>query len=589
MFTRELQIEQRSGNSKSYPVSVSSEEPYLRDFGYEVLDHDPKSVDLSRAPLPLLESHDTDTLNIGAVSNLRIEHKRLRGDLTLGKSARAREVATDIEAGIVRNVSIGYRLLDRWDDGERDGRPQYRFSFQPYEVSLVSIPADPTVGVFRSHKMTDTIDEPQSRSERRRAARVGEDEQRRIDAIRSVADEYSNTAGVESAALKAISDGTTLSDFNKRALELIKTQKDKERALEYDSVNYSNAGMPCDNSTYGGGFTDKYNLINVLRALADPKEIEHIGFELEVSKQMQRDLGKQSKGILVPFDVLKTRSVTYAGTGSSIVATDHLAGSFIDVLRPRSQVLMLGATTLRGLVGDVEIPRKTAGATGSWIAGDDGDSITATDITLDQVTMAPHLIGGATTFSHRILVQGTPDIEHMVRQDLTALIGTEIDQKALQGTGASNQPQGVLTEPGVNTSTITAAGDPGWDEIIAFETEVANDNADAGNMAYLTTSAVRGAMKVKEKVASTGAFIWEAGRERGEGLVNGYRALVSNNMPTNGILFGNWSELLVGFWGGIELDADPYGTNFLKGSVTVRAIADVDIAVRHPESFCKNA
>jgi len=69
--------------------------------------------------------------------------------------------------------------------------------------------------------------------------------------------------------------------------------------------------------------------------------------------------------------------------------------------------------------------------------------------------------------------------------------------------------------------------------------------------------------------------------------MNGYPALTTKNCPTGYVIFGDWSEFIIGLWGAIGLAVDPYGSNFSKGSVSVRALADVDFAVRHPESFAE--
>ena len=144
---------------------------------------------------------------------------------------------------------------------------------------------------------------------------------------------------------------------------------------------------------------------------------------------------------------------------------------------------------------------------------------------------------------------------------------------------------GIINTAAINSTTFAAAN-PTWAEIVAMESAISADNADMSRMAYLTTQALVGHFKTTEKFSSTGQTIWTDGREHGQGVVNGYRCLSSGNITAGDVILGDWSQLLMGFWGGVELDADPYGTNFLKGSTTVRVLADVDFALRTPVSFC---
>jgi HK97 family phage major capsid protein len=114
-----------------------------------------------------------------------------------------------------------------------------------------------------------------------------------------------------------------------------------------------------------------------------------------------------------------------------------------------------------------------------------------------------------------------------------------------------------------------------------MESKVAADNADIGSMAYLMNASMRGALKTKDKGTDTGAYVFEPG-----GTVNGYNVGVSNQVASNDIFFGVWSQLIMGMWSGLDLMVDPY-SNSKSGTVRVVALQDVDFAVRHPESFCR--
>jgi HK97 family phage major capsid protein/HK97 family phage prohead protease len=569
--TRSIQLDRKASPGDVFPATLATESAVRRDFGFEVLDM--ARMDLSRAPFPLIEGHDQSRLNVGVVENARIEGDRLLGDVRLGQSARAKELAEDIRAGIVGSLSVGYAVSDPVEDGEREGVPVYRFAAAVMEVSLVSVPADVRAGINRSYPNMETTKAPDR------------DEETRRESIRQIGEKFD----MQDLAYRAIADDWTVEQFNSVALERLQDRNNSARsegstpARSVEPASFAGRYVNGSASGYQDAMRD-YSLARLLRGLADPKAMPEAELELDVSRRMQQVFGKRSNSILVPFEALQTRATTYSGTGSNLVATDHLAGSFTDVLRNRSLIMSLGPTVLRGLVGGVAIPKKSATTTPYWIAGDNADSVTESDPTLTQVTMSPKTVGGATTFSHKMLVQSAPDIENLVRQDLAAMIAVEIDRAALNGSGSSNQPTGILNQGGINADTYANGGSPAWADVIGLETLIAEDNADTrGSLHYLSTPAIAAAFKQLDQGTDTGTYVWTG--TNAEGRMNGYPAHATNQMPAGTILLGNFEDLLIGFWGGIEIDADPYGSNFLRGSVSVRVLADIDIAVRHPVSF----
>jgi len=332
------------------------------------------------------------------------------------------------------------------------------------------------------------------------------------------------------------------------------------------------------------GFDRKrYSLSKAIRYLADPKSGVDAGYEKEIHDEMvSKGFNTTAGGFAIPFEAFRNvrKDATVGGTGSNLVATDHLATGFIDVLRNRSVIAGLVPTVLDGLVGDVSIPKKTASTTGYWFAGDGADSITESDITLSAVSLTPHFLGGLSDFSYKLLKQSTPGIDQIIQQDLVDTLAVALDSAALNGTGTSNQPEGIITNSSINADTYTTA--PAWADILNMETLIAADNADVSSMSYLTTPAIAAGLKAKDKGTDTGRFVLEGGQ------MNGYNTVVTNQMPADTILLGDFSSLLFGIWGkGVEVAVDN-STHFASGSVRVRAIMTADFALRHPESFCKS-
>jgi len=214
----------------------------------------------------------------------------------------------------------------------------------------------------------------------------------------------------------------------------------------------------------------------------------------------------------------------------------------------------------------------------------------------DQVSLTPNTVGGFTDYTRKMLLQSTPDIEFLVRSDLATTVATEIDRVAINGSGTGAEPTGILNTSGIGSvAGGTNGAAPTWANIVDLESAVANSNADVAALGYLTNSKVRGKLKQTEKASSTGQFVWGGDTaEPGLGLLNGYQAGVSNNVPSNlskgtgtnlsAIIFGNFADLLIGQWGILDLLVDPY-TFSSTGTVRVVALQDVDVSVRHAESF----
>jgi HK97 family phage major capsid protein len=168
----------------------------------------------------------------------------------------------------------------------------------------------------------------------------------------------------------------------------------------------------------------------------------------------------------------------------------------------------------------------------------------------------------------------------MVRNELATVMALEIDRAALYGTGTSSQPLGLKFVTGLNTKDF-AADAPTYAELVEMETLVAADNADIGVMSYLTNSTRYGAFKTTEKASSTAQFVLEPG-----GTVNGYPVVRSNQVESNDVWFGVWNQMIMGMWGSLTIQVNPYALD-KSGGVRVTAFQDIDVAVRYAECFAR--
>lgn len=649
-------------------LSASSETPYLRSTWWdepwiETLGHKSGEVDLERlnGGAAVLANHDrytavgdTPLAAIGAVERAWLEDGRLLADLVISRRAGLADLRQDIADGLVRNVSIGYQIGERTLTRASDNEPnEYRVTnWTPFEISLVDIPADATVGLGRQaneHNPQDptiplyrVVDLPAgSPGISKKEIAMNEvatpaavtpsatplDVKTHIAAERERMQEIAamgRTHGLTKEADAAIDAGHSVDAF---------------RALVLDNLQTRGVIRPAESPEIGMSKkeVEAFSFCRALLAAGDPMNAHKIApFETECSRAAQDKRGDsrdktREAAITIPVDVLArgmsmndamSRAVAgqliqramqrgmsgdamhayrdlvvgTASAGGNLVATELLGSSFIDLLRNAMVLDTLGVTWLRDLNGNIAIPSQTGSATGYWVA--ENGAPTESAQTVGQVTMTPKTVGAFTDYSRRLLLQSSLDVEAFVRADLAAIIGQTIQLAAINGSGSSNQPTGLLNTSGIGSVAGGTNGlAPAYTHMVDLETAIANANADAGTLAYLTNTKVRGTLRKTQEFASTnGKAVWGSmPGQPGIGEVLGYNAVTSNTVPSDlvkgssgavcsAIMFGNWADLLIGMWGGLDVMLDPY-TGATSGTKRVVALQDVDIAVRRVASF----
>ena len=380
---------------------------------------------------------------------------------------------------------------------------------------------------------------------------------------------------LKNEAEQFLKNDRTVGEFREIALEKISKSKPAKAAVADSSI-----GMSAKEAK-------QFSVIRAINALATG-DWSKAGFEREASQAQGQILGKDAQGFFMPTDVQRDLTAGTAAQGGHTVATELLTGSFIDVLRNKMTVMDLGATMMTGLQGNVAIPKMASGATSYWVA--ESGAVTESAAAFAQVAMSPKTVGAFSDLSRKLLLQNSVSIENLVRTDLASTLGLAIDLAAIHGTGSSNQPTGILATTGIGSVVGGTNGiAPTYAHIVGLETQVAQDNADIGNLAYLTNAKVRGKLLQTEKAADTAQFVWQDNNS-----MRGYNAAVSNQVSStltkgnqslsSAIIFGNWSDLMIGMWGGLDIAIDT-STGSSSGTVRVVALQDVDIAVRHAQSF----
>ena len=579
---RSAVIEARGVNmdARTVELAFSSEAPVERGYGIEILDHSQNAMQMefiNSGRAPLLVDHDPTDV-VGVVEQVAMGADRMaRARVRFGRSARAQEILQDVADGIRTNVSVGY-VVDEWmvQKGDRGKADTYRaVRWTPLEISSVSIPADASVGIGRSFEINDapaSKDPKMSIELSNAAADAAREERSRVSSILELGTRHSQRALAE----KAIHDGVGLDAFRGALLDKVGTKPLEDSA--------ATIGMT---SKEAGG----YSLCRAIDAAASGNWGK-AGFEREASQAVASRLGREARGFFLPMDV-QNRDLTVgtASAGGNLVGTDFLGGSFIEILRNRMVVNTLGASVLSGLRGNIAIPRQSGAATAYWVS--ENSAFTESNQTFAQVTMSPKFVGTFTDMSRRLVVQSDPSVEALVRSDLATVLATAVDAACFHGTGTNGQPLGIIGQSGVGSVAIgTNGGAPTFASVVNLMREVEIDNALAGSLAYVTNPKVKAKLMTTARQSSgvEGNFILQDPAN-----LNGYRFESTQQISStltkgsssgvcSAMFFGNFAELLIGYFGGLDVLVDPY-TGGAAGTLRIRTLMDCDVAVRHAESF----
>lgn len=628
-------------DTRELPLAFASEEPVERwDWRtgktyFEILDHSSeKSADLTRlnGSGQLLLEHDRRQKLGGVVKgSAKVDaDKKSRAIVKFSRSALAEQEYQDIKDGIPRNVSFGYETLGMIKSEVRDGIEYRTYAWCAYEISLVTIEADTTVGIGRSHETAPPVDDsalpdvetiaekltaeqrmklstilrapadttatPPALDENQIRSKALGDHKKLAKEIRAACDAFIKDHGAKNGGklaeqLRTFADEclegenpVSIQDFQRQAMEkILKAEPVKPitmRSLGFDERE-----------------ARSYSLVRAIQdCIQRDDTIPHPDtVEGEAHLRMKKlNMPFGTKGFLVPADAqVNPRSLslgerarfqrdliaTNFGAGGALVPTDFTP-TVIDVLRNKMVTAQLGITHLAGLSGNVVLPRQTATATAYSVA--ETAALTLSTQALDQVALTPHRVGAWNNYSKQLLLQSAIDVENFVRNDLMQVIALDWDRLLLNGQGANSEPLGVMNTPGIGFIHFGAAAT--FAKLVAMETAIAIMNAPAEGRAYVTTSGAKGVLKSAAKLL-TGATTVAATALWENDMINGYRAIDSQQIPNNQMLFGAWPNLIHGIYGGLDVVIDPYT---LATQAEVRIVMNTwgDCLLRYPQVFC---
>ena len=612
----------------TYDVSFSSEtETVQRWFGIEILSHKSGDVDMDwikSSNAPLLLQHDQYE-QIGVVDSAKIVERRGTARIRFGRSGRATEIKQDVDDGIRKNISVGYQTLGMKliEEGDGAGKPdKYRVSWKPVEISIVSIPADETVGVGRSQNQEPS--NPENDEMKRKfpqifhnapgesgggggapatppapsidlssvRASAAEDarkaELRRMKDIQDITELHKGRLkGVEDMARQALSKGTELNEFRAQIVEAYgKGQEHLHQPGE--------SGLSKKEERDLG----KYSFARAMIAFAMNKPVD--GLEGEMMAEGVREFkesGRQISGqeLVIPSMVVRYRNPAHlqrstVATVSGLVPLD-IQPDFISVLRAQMLGVRAGTRYIPGLVGNIPFPKVSTGSSYSWLA-ENGDASDA-GLAATSVTGTPHRLAGYIPLSMQFLMQSGDVVEQMVREDIAEGVATAVDGALIAGTGSSNQPTGILYTSGIGSVAGGTNGlAPTRAHLVSIRGAVGTANGDSPNSVFFTNEAVKTKLQGTIRVSSTDSlYTWPDDKD----VLLGRPALVSNLVPSDltkgtssgvcsAIGYGDFTKTIVAQWGGLIITKDQItglGANLVKYYVN----SYWDVIVRNAAAF----
>lgn len=593
-FYRSVRLRKDDKDKTRFNVAFVSEEPVLREFGYEIIDQERMDTSfLESGRAPVLFMHDAERV-LGVVESVKRDGDlKSRAVIRLGTSTQLqRETLEQIRNGILSNISIGYSIKSMEEQDERiEGRSVYRVSTRIMEISVVSVPADPTVGLNRGRL---EINEPSKQEVSKMENQEVVEQPSARDIEKALAERSKTNKEILALAARhnkrelaeeAIGRNTSLEEFRGILLEQIES-KPLDSAAEP-------VQKPVEEKR-------NYSFLRALNA-ASRGDWSGAGFEAEMSQEVANKRGKQPQGFYVPdfawrdYGIDQKRELTVGtnASGGFFAPSVQLANEFVEALRARLILSDMGMRIMSGLNTKVQIPKISAGASAAFVA-ESGDVADQTQTTA-QITMVGRTLGARTDVSRLLLLESDPSIEQIVRDDLLNAVANKIEDVAIEG-GASNEPTGITQTSGIGSVAIgTNGGAPTWAMVTDLVKEVEVDNAalNAATLGFITNPKAKSKMANTVRVSSTDSHMI---LNDPYDSIYGYRLGISTNVPSDltkgtssgvcsAMIFGDFSQLMMGvFGGGPDVLVDPY-TNSASGSVRIVVHQEIDIAVRHAQSF----
>lgn len=381
-------------------------------------------------------------------------------------------------------------------------------------------------------------------------------------------------------------DSLTLIDkreqLKKKAEDLISTAEKELRKLndkendELNSIKKEIADLDNEiknienRNTKTNKVMAKFSLLKAINDVANNRQLDERAQEV-VSNGIaeMRKAGQSFTGqIVLPMEMRSDIQATVATAGKENVAEDKLG--ILEPLRANLVLVNAGASYMTGLIGDVSIP-VYSGSNVGWA----GEVSTASDGagTFSEVTLSPKRLTAYIDVSKQFLIQDSNSAEEMLKRDIVAAISNKLEATILGSEAGSNtQPAGLFNGVVADSTAVT------YKDVVAMEKNLEDANV-RGDIRFIVSPSAKADLKTTEK-GNTDNFLME-GNE-----LNGYPVMCTSAVTGKGVIMANWSDLVIGQWGGIDLVVDPY-TQAANGKVRLVINAYFDAKPRRAEAFVK--
>lgn len=608
LTTRSAEIDDEYNSElNEITISFSSEHPYLRSYGYEVLSHAPADVDLSWADsgnAPFLLDHTTDdaSKHIGVVTRAWLDGNKGRATIRFSGDEEKQGVINDIKAGIRPNISVGYQASDPIKIGTIEGTDTYKFKWRVSEISSVSVPADPTIGSNRSYEIlpitlsTTTKDIPIMEIEQVKTQPAPD-----LEAIRSDAMKSAQTRAIE------ISNLCSQWGMAERAAEFLATEKsvldvkgeiladvEKRSAVVIGKAPAFIASVG-DASNYNG--TAPFSFARAVAAMSGGSW-DACARERESSQEMARSMGKRhsdNKIFLNPNQMIsRAAASTTPGLGGDFVSQQFMQDRLVDVLWAKGAVAQLPVDLMLGMKANMVIPVATSRPTGTW-GTEQATTPVAQGVTTSRLEMTPRILRSHATFTRLLDVQSNPSIEASTYDKLFKSIIQTFDDALFSAVNIAEAPASVLAAITQVVSSGTNGGVLTQDNIVKLIDTIEAFNLDPEAVAFITNTSVKNTLctTLRDAANTASNYILPSFETR---MLYGRPMHVSNNIPKNltkgthvatdlsALIAGVWSDLAVAQWGAIEVVHDANDT-YNDSLIHVKAFSNWNALVKRPESF----
>lgn len=595
---RSLETTEISFNEENLiEISFASNTPYLRqdqDYSYnEVLVISEDSVDWNRLvdqKCPLLLEHDV-TKQIGVVEKAWIEAEKIRSLVRFSSNEKAQQILKDVKDGIRRNVSFGYLVKDyKVEQIAGNIDTVYVTKFEPYQVSIVSVPADPEVGFKRSleNKDTDNMNKEELKKEEEIAeikeapvapeqpvekpvaepapeAKVEpvetkeeksccekkscECEKEEIKAVDETDDilALGELSDEQDLAKEAISENRSLKEFKQMILDKKQKKLNVKEETKMDNKNFSITKAIRSIWKHDIDAKDEFQISNELTR--GMKTDDDFAF-----KPMKRDLD-----------------------GSALINTKYIPSEYTAMNRPQTTLQKTGYTDIPSDGGPISFAVQTSGVAGGMYSID--GELVAEDLAWTLKTLTPHKAGAVVVVPYSLILEGKPKIDAIVEADIVKALAEVKDKQALVGDGTGNNILGIYSTSGVNQIPLSTAFSLSGVTKMLSEIRKSNDFSENIKFVMNSDNYYTYATTLRDKSAKGEYLITDDGKMLGR-----YDVAINNQLASGQIIAGNFDELVVTDFGPITVKVDDI-TYIKKQAIQLVAHAEFDCGVRKPKSF----